>query len=141
MREIKFRAWSTFGSPHMLNINNSNFSLKDLEEERHWKVMQFTGLTDKNGKEIYEGDYIQFTDLHGHEVNCTCEHCFRLGLGTIAEVRWMDDGFMLVNPKASKSQCACAAMGRLFSENHEVPVGFYAEVIGNIYENPDLIKE
>ena len=63
MRIIKFRAWNpdfnkmskpfTFGQ--ILNFWDKNF--KSLEPDKEI-VMQFTGLHDKNGKEIYEGDIV-----------------------------------------------------------------------------------
>jgi hypothetical protein len=52
-REIKFRAWNGNVLTYYPELRNWNTEYSDLED---CEIMQFTGLKDKNGKEIYEGD-------------------------------------------------------------------------------------
>lgn len=111
MREIEFRAWSKrvkIGKPHMIHLPiGGDYSGRDLIEDEDWKVMQFTGLKDKNGTKIFEGDILE----NGSVV------CFRRGRfhpvydGGNAEDE--EDDFWL-------------------SER---------EVIGNIYQNPELLTK
>jgi len=77
-------------------------------------LMQFTGLKDKNGKEIYEGDIL-----------CRAGHRNRV-------VEWKEDAFILRPNPALDS-------------DHDQPyrlktVTRTSEVIGNIYENPELLR-
>ena len=76
-------------------------------------VGQYTGLTDKNGKKIFEGDIVLRHDKK-------------------AEVRYQPSEFVLVFPDNPYPQCGLLDTSYL-NENKEV--------IGNIHDNPELLKE
>jgi len=110
MRQIKFRAWvGIMAEPFDLMTD-----LKQLGEQ--WpegtSLMQFTGLLDKNGKEIYEGDIMFGQDSYGvSELGDD-----RFPVKTVVE---FNDGSYNLDPKFA-------------NEN--------MEIIGNIYQNSDLLK-
>ncbi len=142
MREIKFKAWNKEKKLMFNEVLELDFREYDPERKRNWVskvkegmpevmvsefntydgegdtnnfisskdviLMQFTGLKDKNGKEIYEGDIVKapYNDLcEYHEVSYN-SGCYFVGV-------------------------------EILSSFHEEDL----EVIGNIYENPELLEE
>lgn len=117
MREIKFRVWDevskTMDYDYSVNTDWGSLSLNELlsgvqydDDIRKPIFMQYTGLKDKNGKEIYEGDILSFRD-------------------GIAPVEYLFTEFVAMDV-TGHGNC------NLLDDR--------CEVIGNIYENPDLLK-
>ena len=86
-------------------------------------MRQYTGLKDKNGTEIYDGDYIRYSrrTINGSVFTHVCR-VFQHESGT-----WRIEGYHEDNPSYETK-------GTVY-EVHKV-----CEVIGNIYENPELAK-
>ena len=113
MREIKFRAWATtYEKRKNPKTEMKYFNLYELYPPRDCPIMQYTGLKDKNGREIYEGDIFSPELIE--------ENGF---------VEWdnKDSYFKLVFSDFSEP-LYCYYMDEL-------------EVIGNIYENPELLEK
>ena len=135
MREIKFRAWikpdseGNYGemifqggtSDFEMISNGDGFGvLFDMErwlDREDFELMQYTGLTDKNGKEIYEGDVVLVKDIENGE-KFQYETVFKHGAFCAQRANDFDVIFY--------------AMDSAFYE---------AEIIGNIYESPELLKQ
>ena len=103
MREIKFRQWDS-------DEKYMSQTTTHIPSSEHHKVMQYTGLHDKNGTEIYENDLIIFPK------GSRMEH----------PIQWRDGGFV---------------WGCGLGDNIDSEVAQRVEVIGNIYENPELLPD
>lgn len=143
MRTIKFRGKASHNGEWLygdiINIHGEYHILgeDDMREDGHhvtqdsdrptWvepnTIGQFTGLYDKNGEEIYEGDVVKFANpKYGDEL-------FRIG--------YEDShigAFCLCEAGEEDTSRFVAIFGRFDYEP------FYCEVIGNIHDNPDLLK-
>lgn len=70
MREIKFRAWDPEADAYRYDVSVSDGMAESSwgKEKPEWILEQFTGLHDRNGKEIYEGDILR--DQYGNVGPC-----------------------------------------------------------------------
>jgi len=138
MREIKFRVWDK-DNQKMWDRIDLNFCMKygqiyidndyikELGISKNVELMQYTGLKDKNGKEIYEGDIIEMQH---------CDECN--GLKAVVKRYW--DGWWYFTEVETKGR-----MGEMVSQyvaNFDEKFGelSYCIVIGNKYEDGDLIE-
>ena len=118
MRQIKFRVWDKKVKRMYQNIETkSNFV--DFLNDDSWGVMQFTGLLDKNGKEIYEGDILGKTKNQPIGVIRTFEEHQSSTDSSIIAGFYIDGWYSDV----------------LYIEEEVF------EVIGNVFENPELLSE
>ena len=136
MREIKFRIWDT-ENKEMLKVQELDFEptffggriairpdqYSDYFDTEDMILMQYTGLKDKNGKEIYEGDIVQ----HLYEFSDVTDRYL---------IDYDEDDLSYVFQNISNKN-RFIALEDLYDEDY----GDYAiEVIGNIYENPELLE-
>jgi len=123
MREIKFRAWDKsfkvmcYEVQNPINVGCDSLYFHHFLQDG-FELMQFTGLKDKNGKEIYEGDIIK---------NPEAKYL------SPEEVRWSGKG---------SDFCGFTLHDKKYFTNHLCKtITDQSEIIGNIYENANLLND
>lgn len=137
-RAIKFRAWDK-RIPRMIydvQRGTQNDTFSDFLHYDCYVVMQFTGLQDNNKKDIYEGDIVKWTNL-------------LLEDGGINPVGFQSGAFVLLNHRGIRVGGEYPAVSQMRDgwkddwtsiENFKYGGDRTIEVVGNIYENPELLN-
>lgn len=138
MREIKFRFWlenkeeafmcqpsyflagiNTDGNPWFDKLNTNTH--KYTEDQYEITPLQYTGLKDKNGKEVYEGDVAEI-----QQPTST----------TRGRVEFREASFCFVSERYPNGESVIVHLHSIKYQNN-----WKLEVIGNIYENKDLLNK
>jgi uncharacterized phage protein (TIGR01671 family) len=144
MRQIKFRVWIKekkkmliAGELELMSRDNGDdyYSVSCYDpDDKYWShyicpegfvLMQFTGLLDKNGVEIYEGDVVRRSSE-------TLDQCFN------NEITYEGSSFCIRTQDLVSLKFSNQALDLYIPRDK--PAGYDIEVIGNIYENPELLK-
>lgn len=136
MREIKFRAWDRVQKKMFQNVSTGTVMIWgggiDAASSKDCDFMQFTGLHDKTGKEIYEGDIMSVLDRDwpsGDYTNQTPKEYMKK-ISSVCEVVYEPTEFYLKQIKGH---------GYFYPQMTGITHRDIFEVIGNIYENPELL--
>ena len=136
MKNIKFRAWDKKSKKLHYDITGFEFGVEemtgvfidgDFYDKENIELMQYTGLKDKNGKEIYEGDILKIPEwlMQDNQDKCICIYAEEhqtieiIGFGLYIKDEYSGE-YKIIVPSDEWDEF---------------------EVIGNIYDNPELLEK
>ena len=128
MRELKFRAWDAVDKRYYYWSIEACFAVgASAGCMEKYTFEQYTGLKDKNGKKIYEGDIVN-----------------AVGIGIAQVIDSPSGEWMLYykrEPDEIKNGFACVVPRNKPNGLWKTNITSYIDVIGNIHENPELLEE
>lgn len=135
MRELKFRIWDTLAKKYIsqrnylssMKVDESGIAIFNYKQrlDGGFIIQQYTGLKDRYDKEIYEGDIVR---------------AWNQGSSHVGEIRWRLEGapIIFIYPAYHDGQF-------WFLHGSKTKDGVYVdrgiEIIGNIFENSELLKQ
>jgi len=128
-REIKFRCWDKMGEKMHYQEKQSLKEWFNRYGSNSFVMMQYTGFKDRKGKEVYEGDIINFTTIISQSASLPPEMDKELenqGYGGKTKIQR--------SVEFEKHECFNGTCYGYPFPNEDI------EVTGNIYENPNLLK-
>ena len=148
MRDFKFRVFiKRKRKPSIMVTNLANTlcfrggELKGIFDDKNIFIMQYTGLVDNHKKEIYEGDIVKLLTTN------FCEEYKRNLISEVGQVMWLNgsceywvDLEYKDNDNTDRDNPIDFLKLESSSDNEDTCGADEIEVIGNIYENPELLK-
>lgn len=137
--EIKFKAWEK-SLKEIIPVYDIDFANKIINTNSAWRtfdevvLMQFTGLFDDNGEEIYDGYIVEIQDE------------FETKTSYVSSVIMTGEGSLVGSHPAHKSiftalgESELRHLSHFCGYGHGGKRGVSCKIIGNIYENPELVK-
>ena len=157
-REIKFRGWhfkkeqmfsaetmaaddmTITATGHFINVSGADTKLSHIFPHDVFLPLQFTGLKDESGKEIYEGDVLKYTRSVSHPE-------FEFVQKSIGVAAIRPSKGVVLNKAVIYYDYESSEDGGEIERDvprkapHAIEVsGCHAEIVGNIYENPELVQ-